>query len=134
MTGAGGEFCAGADLTAVGERRAPMVDMTDVVETQKARFSETALLSASFYNGTTKARAYYMAPVKQASAPFHIWGDLQEKKEQCNSTEEVLSVKPNARAFECLIKEYGVPVRNPRSLSHGVVVYDRLFRLFGTNI
>ena len=56
-----------------------LVDMTDVVETQKDKFTETALLSASFYNGTTKKRAYYLAPVKQASAPFHVWGDLVEK-------------------------------------------------------
>ena len=56
-----------------------LVDMTDVVETQKDKFTETALLSASFYNGTTKKRSFYLAPVKQASAPFHVWGDLVEK-------------------------------------------------------
>ena len=56
-----------------------LVDMTDVVETQKDKFTETALLSASFYNGTTKKRSYYLAPVKQASAPIHVWGDLVEK-------------------------------------------------------
>ncbi len=56
-----------------------LVDMTDVVETQKGKFTETALLSASFYNGTTKKRSYYLAPVKQASAPYHIWSDLVEK-------------------------------------------------------
>ena len=56
-----------------------LVDMTDVIETQKGKFTETALLSASFYNGTTKKRSYYMAPVKQASVPFHIWSDLVEK-------------------------------------------------------
>jgi multiple sugar transport system substrate-binding protein len=56
-----------------------LVDMTDVVETQKDKFTETALLSASFYNGTTKKRSFYLAPVKQASAPIHVWGDLVEK-------------------------------------------------------
>ena len=56
-----------------------LVDMTDVIETQKDKFTETALLAASFYNGTLKKRSYYMAPVKQGSTPFHIWGDLVEK-------------------------------------------------------
>jgi multiple sugar transport system substrate-binding protein len=56
-----------------------LVDMTDVVETQKSKYTETALLSSSFYNGTTKQRSYYLAPVKQSSAPLHVWGDLVEK-------------------------------------------------------
>jgi multiple sugar transport system substrate-binding protein len=55
------------------------VDMTDVVETQKSVLTETALLCSSFYNGVTKQRAYYLAPVKQACAPIHIWGDLVTK-------------------------------------------------------
>jgi multiple sugar transport system substrate-binding protein len=54
-------------------------DMSDVVGTQESKYSESALLSASFYNGTTKKRSYYMAPVKQNSAPYHIWSDLVEK-------------------------------------------------------
>jgi multiple sugar transport system substrate-binding protein len=53
--------------------------MSDVVATQESKYSESALLSASFYNGTTKKRSYYMAPVKQNSAPFHVWSDLVAK-------------------------------------------------------
>lgn len=56
-----------------------LADMTDVVETQKGKFTETALLSSSFYNNKTKKRSFYLAPVKQASAPFHVWGDLVAK-------------------------------------------------------
>ncbi len=56
-----------------------LVDMSDVVKTQELKYSESALLSASFYNGTTKKRSYYMAPVKQNSAPYHIWSDLVRK-------------------------------------------------------
>jgi len=56
-----------------------LVDVSDVVEEYKSRLSETALLNASFYNGTTKQRAFYLAPVKQATSPFHIWGDLVTK-------------------------------------------------------
>jgi multiple sugar transport system substrate-binding protein len=54
-------------------------DLSDVVATQESKYSKSALLAASFYNGTTKKRSYYMAPVKQNSAPFHIWSDLVEK-------------------------------------------------------
>jgi multiple sugar transport system substrate-binding protein len=54
-------------------------EVSDIVEPMKSQLSETAVLCSSFYNGTTKRRGHYMAPVKQACAPFHIWGDLVEK-------------------------------------------------------
>jgi multiple sugar transport system substrate-binding protein len=54
-------------------------DVSDVVEAQKSKLSETALLSSTFYNATTKQRSIYLVPVKQAVAPFHIWGDLVTK-------------------------------------------------------
>ena len=56
-----------------------LVDVSDVVEAQKSKLSETALLNSSFYNSVTKQRSFYLAPVKQACAPFHIWGDLVAK-------------------------------------------------------
>jgi multiple sugar transport system substrate-binding protein len=56
-----------------------LLDVSDVVETQKAKLSPTALDCASFYNSAKKARSFYLCPVKQACAPFHIWGDLVEK-------------------------------------------------------
>ena len=56
-----------------------LVDVSDVVEKQKSKLSATALLNSSFYNSRTKQRAFYLAPVKQACAPFHIWGDLVAK-------------------------------------------------------
>ena len=56
-----------------------LVDVSDVVDTYRSRLSETALLNSTFYNGTTKQRSFYLAPVKQATSPFHIWGDLVTK-------------------------------------------------------
>src|SRR6476620_8835821 len=56
-----------------------LVDVSDVVHTYRSRLSETALLNSTFYNGTTKQRSFYLAPVKQATSPFHIWGDLVTK-------------------------------------------------------
>src|SRR6478672_6034351 len=52
---------------------------SDVVDVHKSQLSETALLCSSFYNSATKQRSFYLAPVKQACAPFHIWGNLVEK-------------------------------------------------------
>src|SRR5271157_5572242 len=56
-----------------------LVDVSDVVEEYKSQLSETALLASSFYNSVTKRRSFYLAPIKQACAPFHIWGDLVTK-------------------------------------------------------
>jgi multiple sugar transport system substrate-binding protein len=56
-----------------------LVDVTDVVNTQKDQLTESALLNSSFYNHATKQRAFYLCPVKQGATPFHIWGDLVEK-------------------------------------------------------
>ena len=56
-----------------------LVDVSDIVETYKSQLSDTAVLGSSFYNSVAKRRNFYLAPVKQACEPFHIWGDLVEK-------------------------------------------------------
>jgi multiple sugar transport system substrate-binding protein len=56
-----------------------LVDLTDVVETQKAHYHPTALLASQYYNNVTKKRSYYYAPYKTAVLPFHIWNSLVEK-------------------------------------------------------
>lgn len=56
-----------------------LVEVSDVVNTQKSKLTETALLNSSFYNHATKERGFYLCPVKQGATPFHIWGDLVEK-------------------------------------------------------
>jgi multiple sugar transport system substrate-binding protein len=56
-----------------------LVDVSDIVDVYKSQLSETALLNSSFYNSVTKRRAFYLAPVKQACSPIHIWGDLVTK-------------------------------------------------------
>jgi len=55
------------------------VDVSDVVETQKAQFSETALQAAQAYNSVTKKRATYGVPLRAAVVPCHIWKSLVEK-------------------------------------------------------
>src|SRR5207245_3582221 len=39
-----------------------LVDVTDVVETQKSQFTDTALLNSYCYNSVTKQRSYYDLP------------------------------------------------------------------------
>jgi multiple sugar transport system substrate-binding protein len=56
-----------------------LVDLTDVVETQKARYHPTAVRASQFYNNVTKQRSSYFAPHRLACLPFHIWGSLVEK-------------------------------------------------------
>ena len=55
-----------------------LVDLTDVVETQRAHFHPTAVLASQYYNNVTKKRSIYYVPVKTAVLPFHIWNSLVE--------------------------------------------------------
>ncbi len=56
-----------------------LVDMTDVVETQKEEYTEAALLSAYSYNGAKRHRSYYLAPYQTAALANHVWQPLVEK-------------------------------------------------------
>jgi multiple sugar transport system substrate-binding protein len=56
-----------------------LVDLTDVIETQKSQYHPTALLAAQYYNNGTKRRSVYYAPFKTSVLPFHIWNSLVEK-------------------------------------------------------
>jgi hypothetical protein len=54
-------------------------DLDDIILTGKSSYSPTALSCCYHYNNTTKKRAYYMAPMKLGSWPFHFWRSLVEK-------------------------------------------------------
>jgi multiple sugar transport system substrate-binding protein len=56
-----------------------LVDVTDVMETQKSHFHPTALLSAQYYNNVAKKRSFYLVPDRSAVLPFHTWNSLVEK-------------------------------------------------------
>ena len=56
-----------------------LVDLTDVVETQKSQFHPTAILASQYYNNVTKKRSVYYAPFKTSVLPFHIWNSMVEK-------------------------------------------------------
>ena len=68
-----------AEIGALYAYQDKLVDVSDVVETQKALYSDAALLSANFYNGVKKNRTYYGVPYLGATLPFHIWNSLVEK-------------------------------------------------------
>jgi multiple sugar transport system substrate-binding protein len=55
-----------------------LVDLTDVVETQRAHYHPTAVLASQYYNNVTKKRSIYYVPVKTAVLPFHIWNSMVE--------------------------------------------------------
>jgi multiple sugar transport system substrate-binding protein len=56
-----------------------IVEVSDVVETQKSKLNPTAVLGSQYYNNVTKKRGFYMVPYKTACVPFHVWGSLVEK-------------------------------------------------------
>ena len=56
-----------------------LVDLTDVIETQKPLFMPTALQTVNAYNNVAKKRSYYMIPNRMAVTPFHAWKSLLDK-------------------------------------------------------
>ncbi|MGH7117107.1 MAG: ABC transporter substrate-binding protein, partial [Stellaceae bacterium] len=56
-----------------------LLDVSEIVDTQKSNYNETALINNYFYNNVTKKHAYYGVPWKSAAVPFHIWKSLVEK-------------------------------------------------------
>jgi multiple sugar transport system substrate-binding protein len=56
-----------------------LLDVSDIVETQKRDFLKLAVDSCFLYNGVTNKRGYTMVPMKISGWPFHIWNSLVEK-------------------------------------------------------
>ncbi len=56
-----------------------LLDVGDIVETQKAEYDKTALEAANCYSNVEKRRAFYSVPYRAAVTPFHVWGSLIEK-------------------------------------------------------
>ena len=56
-----------------------LLDLTDVVDTQKSELSPTALQSAQFYNAEEKKRGFYGVPFKGATLNIPVWKSLIEK-------------------------------------------------------
>jgi len=49
-----------------------LLDVSDIIETQKSQYSEIVLLGRHLYNNVKKEHSYYGVPMKVASTTFHI--------------------------------------------------------------
>jgi multiple sugar transport system substrate-binding protein len=56
-----------------------LVDVTDIVETRREEYTETALLNSYCYNNVTKKRSFYGVPFTTGVLPNHVWRPLVEK-------------------------------------------------------
>src|SRR6516165_4390988 len=56
-----------------------LLDVTDVIDTQREEFTEAALLTAHCYNNVAKKRSFYGVPFSAGVLPNHIWKPLIEK-------------------------------------------------------
>jgi multiple sugar transport system substrate-binding protein len=68
-----------AEIIALYAWEDKLVDVSDVVETQKSLYSETALQTPYCYNNVSKKRSYYGVPWQQGCLPNHVWRPLVEK-------------------------------------------------------
>jgi len=56
-----------------------LVDVSDIVETQREEFTETSLINVNCYNNVQKKRSFYGVPLTMDVLPNHIWQPLVEK-------------------------------------------------------
>ena len=68
-----------AEIIALYAWEDKLVDVTDVVETQREEYTETALLTVRCYNNVEKKRSYYGVPYTVDVFTNHIWRPLVEK-------------------------------------------------------
>src|SRR5215831_17945453 len=72
-------YATPAEIIALYAWEDKLVDVSDVIESQKEEFVETALLSAYCYNSVEKKRTYYGVPFTMDVLPNHVWRPLVEK-------------------------------------------------------
>jgi multiple sugar transport system substrate-binding protein len=67
------------EITALYAWDDKLTDVSDVIETQKEEYTETALLNTYCYDNVTRERSYYGVPDTTAALPNHVWRPLVEK-------------------------------------------------------
>ena len=67
-----------AEIIALYAWQDKLVDVSDVVETQKEEYTETALLTVRCYNNVEKKRSVYGVPYTVGASMNHIWRPLVE--------------------------------------------------------
>src|SRR5438445_5600891 len=68
-----------AEIIALYAWQDKLVDVSDVVETQREEYTETALLTVRCYNNVEKKRSIYGVPYTVGASMNHIWRPLVEK-------------------------------------------------------
>jgi len=68
-----------AEIIALFAWDGKLVDVTDVVETQREAYADTALLTVRCYNNVEKKRSFYGVPFTVDVFTNHIWRPLVEK-------------------------------------------------------
>ena len=56
-----------------------LVDLSDVIDTQKMQYTRTALLTVNCYNNVEKKRSFYGVPYTVGASMNHIWRPLLER-------------------------------------------------------
>ena len=79
-----------AEIIALYAWQDKLVDVSDVVETQREEFTETALLTAHCYNNVEKKRSYY-------GVPYTVGCSMKDRKStRLNSSHEIPSRMPSS--------------------------------------
>jgi multiple sugar transport system substrate-binding protein len=68
-----------AEIIALYAWEDKLLDVSDIVETRREDYTETALLNSYCYNNVTKKRSFYGVPYTTAVLPNHVWRPLVEK-------------------------------------------------------
>src|SRR5215471_7681133 len=68
-----------AEIIALYAGNDMLVDVSDVVETQREEYSDTALLTVSCYNNVQKKRSFYGVPYTVDVFLNHVWRPLVER-------------------------------------------------------
>jgi len=68
-----------AEIIALYAWQDKLVDVSEVVETQREEYTETALLTVRCYNNVEKKRGVYGVPYTLGASMNHIWRPLVEK-------------------------------------------------------
>ncbi len=55
-----------------------IVDVSDVVDTQKSEYNATALTAARLYDNATHKRSFFGVPLKQQALHYFVWRPLVE--------------------------------------------------------
>ncbi len=68
-----------AEVIALQSWADKLVDVSDVIETQKSQYARTALLTVNCYNSVEKKRSFYGVPYTVGALTNHVWRPLIEK-------------------------------------------------------